>query len=236
LRLPYLTARLIELGPGLRYLDQACTPPQYAVCAYRAQLPLPFNAFLFDRTNGVFGPAPFEIKEQLSEEQNRFAWHVFLFEPAQVTRGMIYDVARQLTMFSLDDIKIRDFDDKFPQPIRKEIETSKLHLHPELLQLWSTVDYLFVLFALIVIAISLGKLRSDDSETGKTFTLFLWLTALDVLANAFVCGMLASGEGRFQARVIWLVPLLAYVSWFMTRRLAPAIAHRKKPGNNLSAR
>ena len=51
--------------------------------------------------------------------------------------------------------------------------------------------------------------------------------AFVVVANAFVTGVLANVEDRYQSRVIWLLPLLATLfalEWFEHRRLTAATA------------
>jgi hypothetical protein len=41
--------------------------------------------------------------------------------------------------------------------------------------------------------------------------IFLWICA-GILINAFVCGALSGSFSRYQARVVWLLPLVAIVS------------------------
>jgi len=36
---------------------------------------------------------------------------------------------------------------------------------------------------------------------------------LGLFLNALICGVLASPYGRFQARIIWLLPVLAALVW-----------------------
>jgi len=225
LRLPYLTARLTELDPGLRYLDHACTPPQYAVCAYRARLPLNWNAFMFDNDaqTGVFAPADFATKRQLSDEQVRFALHVFLFEPAQTIRGLMGDFGRQLVMFSVNDAKMPGVGENFPQQIGEKIKASNIYSYPEIIRQWSTVTYVVTIFSLAVVIFGLFRLRSNHEMSA--FALSVWITLLGVLANAFVCAVLASPFDRFQARVIWLVPLLAFGTWFVNERLGSSVVY-----------
>ena len=40
---------------------------------------------------------------------------------------------------------------------------------------------------------------------------FMGVVATGILANAFVCGALSSGDGRYQARIVWLIPFAAIV-------------------------
>ena len=53
---------------------------------------------------------------------------------------------------------------------------------------------------------SAGAAGDDGRSADWTFT---GIVLMGVLANAIICGALASPYDRFQARVIWLVPLVA---------------------------
>jgi hypothetical protein len=225
LRLPYLTARIIELGPGLRYLDQACQPPQYTVCAYRDRLPTYWTAFMFDTDTrrGIFAPANFAVKRQLSEEQGRFALNVILFEPADVVRGLIYDFANQLTRFSFSDQKMTSefsdyLTDNYPGQVSEKIKSSNIYRYPQVLQRWSTLNYGVAILAIVVAAFGLLKLRTQDNNANGGFTVSLWVIGGGILANALVCSVLASPLDRFQARVIWLIPLMALGIWLTNQR------------------
>ena len=231
LRLPYLTARIIELGPGLRYLDNACQPPQYTVCAFRDRLPTYWTAFMFDTDTrrGIFAPANFAVKRQLSEEQGRFALNVFLFAPADVIRGLIYDFGNQLTRFSFSDQKMTSqFSDylteNYPAGISEKIKSSNIYRYPQVLQNWSTLNYAVAVLAILAAAFGLVKLRAQENDTDGRFPISLWVIGFGILANALVCSALASPLDRFQARVIWLVPLLALGIWFKNQRLTADVS------------
>ena len=76
----------------------------------------------------------------------------------------------------------------------------------------------------MVAAFGLLKLRGQENGSNGGFTVSLWLIGSGILANALVCSVLASPLDRFQARVIWLIPLLALGIWFMNqRRTADAV-------------
>lgn len=225
LRLPYLTARTIELGPGLRYLDQACQPPQYTVCAYRDRLPTYWTAFMFDTDarRGIFAPANFSVKRQLSEEQGRFALNVFMYEPAEVIRGLVYDFSNQLTRFSFSDQKMTPefseyLTDNYPARVGEKIKSSNIYRYPQVLQRWSTLNYGVAILAIVVGAFGLLRLRTQENDGNGEFAVSLWVIGSGILANALVCSVLASPLDRFQARVIWLIPLMALGIWFTNQR------------------
>ena len=67
--------------------------------------------------------------------------------------------------------------------------------------------------------IVLGKNRNKAEAPGqRTSTLafdnFCWVVISGVVFNAVICATLASSMDRFQARVVWLIPL---VVWAMYR-------------------
>jgi hypothetical protein len=79
IRPPFLMARIIEDGPGYRYLQATCPHNGLAVCAFRDRFPSSADTFLWatDSNRGVFSTADPQTRRALSAEQLRFAWNVF---------------------------------------------------------------------------------------------------------------------------------------------------------------
>ena len=40
----------------------------------------------------------------------------------------------------------------------------------------------------------------------------LWISLATVICNAAICGALSGADDRYESRVIWLLPLLAYLA------------------------
>jgi hypothetical protein len=59
-----------------------------------------------------------------------------------------------------------------------------------------------------------ASLPSDRGrmEVARRLNIVVAVTVAGVLANAVICGVLASPYGRFQARVVWLLPLLVFLT------------------------
>ena len=92
LLLPHVTAHLIDMGPGYRYLRDNCSHEDFAVCRYLDRLPMNWVTFLGgDPRNGVFAIADLPTKRRMTAEQTRLAWKVFLYDPAGVTMGLAKD-------------------------------------------------------------------------------------------------------------------------------------------------
>jgi len=74
---------------------------------------------------------------------------------------------------------------------------------------WSTV--VAVLASLLVIS---RTLFMDVRQNGRLSSEGSWVAALvlGVLLNAAVCGALSTPKGRYQMRLIWVLPLAALVT------------------------
>jgi hypothetical protein len=68
--------------------------------------------------------------------------------------------------------------------------------------------------SLIYLAMVLARARGGD-QTSRDLAMFLLVVVLGLVANAIVCGGIASPNPRFQARVVWLLPFLAlaHLGW-----------------------
>lgn len=73
-----------------------------------------------------------------------------------------------------------------------------------------------VLLALSVVVFQLWKSKSSGGDPWAGIAL---LILLGLIANAFVCSGLSTVDARFQNRVVWLIPLLAFVP--LLRQYAP---------------
>ena len=96
-RLPFLSARLIEDGPGANFLRATCPQSGLAVCQYVGQLPISSQDFLFHGGPGksVFEDASANVHlRAISAEQTRFLFAVFKFDPIGVLRSGIMKTVR----------------------------------------------------------------------------------------------------------------------------------------------
>ncbi|MCB4822514.1 hypothetical protein [Roseicella aerolata] len=218
LRLPHMTAHLIELGPGLDYLRQHCgLGAPFAVCTYLDRLPTDWISFLFesDPARGVFGVADAATRRRISEEQARFLLAVLAHDPWGTMLGLAADGLRQVVTFDLDDIlytpkRLDFFATYFPAELAQGSTTTLLQTRPWIPPLHQAVIYAAA--PLAAGAAGFALLRPGpavrDPAWGQAGILALIVVA-GLLANAVVCGVLASPYGRFQARVVWLLPMVA---------------------------
>lgn len=250
LRLPHLSARLIDRGPGEAYLRQACPtlapPARWAACDFIDRYPLAWTDFLFAREpgRGVFAPADTATKRRLSGEQLALAWAVLRHDPAGVLGGMAADVGRQLTMFQIDiwglgPRELAMYTGRVPPPLLAAMEASRGAVSPQWQDRFSTVTRAAVLSSLVTLVILAGMwrrgqrgrpqhpgeraLRAPDATALGRLLPISALVLAGVVLNAMVCAVAAAPLDRFQARVIWLLPLLALagIATLWSARVAP---------------
>lgn len=227
-RLPFLGAHLIDMGPGWEHLADNCPDAGYAFCTFDIAPEATWEEILFSRTPGlgVYNLADPETRRALGDEQVRFALAVFADRPGATAAGLAADALRQLTRFSLDslDPKLSDWDryvGRLPARLRDRYgpdhafsaEPGRAAALLDPASVWIAAGALAAAAALIAAAVRLAPqaLAGADPAAARRLRLAGLLVA-GVIFNGLICGMLASPYDRFQARVIWLVPVAAAVA------------------------
>ncbi|QUD86864.1 hypothetical protein [Phenylobacterium montanum] len=219
---PFLTARVVADGPGTRFAQAGCGGQAFVVCRYAGRLPLDVDHFLWGQTDrdGVFQTASPADRRALGEEQARFALAAVRAYPMDQARASLANAIRQV-----GDSDISDFDYKpslrqtFIQSLPAETVRAMAHSRA-FAEAWP-VEALWglqtaVMGALVLAAAALMLRRPSGSGRERRALDFLALIVVGVLANAGVCGVLSSVNGRYEARVIWCAPL-ALAAWLMLR-------------------
>ena len=217
LLLPHLTAHLVEMGPGYRYIRASCPESGFAVCRFEDRLPIYWEDFvgLSDPHRGVFAPADLATKTKLSAEQVNFAVQTFLFDPRGVTIGMLRDGLRQIARFSplglrYNSGELQYFREHLPTDVNGKIRRSMLGRTDGILVLVNLTNLGMVFAGSAILCIFyIRRSQVKQSQTDAGLACFVTIVLAGVLLNAGVCGMLASPLDRYQARVIWLIPFAA---------------------------
>lgn len=211
---PFLSARLIDDGPGYRYLAEHCPGADLELCNHVERLPLASDWFLWDKREetGVYQLASPEARRRMGEEQFRFARAVIAAYPASQARASLANLGEQLTRFSL-----REF--AYNQEMRQRIDGVFLGerltgvqgtlLYEGRFPLWPVSSFQagLVLLSLGIAGLALWRGRSGAFlMLGVSFGLVL-------LGNATITGMLSTPHDRYQARLIWIVVLFVLMAW-----------------------
>jgi hypothetical protein len=221
--LPFLTARVLEDGPGRKHLDVTCAadPDVYELCRFRNN-PLDNvldTLFSNDPDTGAFTLSDREGQIRLNKEQSRFVAHSVLGDPLGTFGAAIANGTRQLVRFVLPP----DFNapagwtateaPEWGGKAQEQIIRSATYKDAFPLVPISAVIYVVVIAS---VAFLIWRLTRSDilqiihARTDKEANLLIGvaaLIALLIIANAFLCAVFSGVYDRYQIRIIWLLPL-----------------------------
>ncbi|HEX2711865.1 MAG TPA: hypothetical protein VHM88_06530 [Candidatus Acidoferrales bacterium] len=207
-RPPFLLARVIADGPGKRYLEQHCGELRLAICAHVRDLPDNTDDFLW----GDHAWNSPEQEEQLRHEEMAVVLGSLRAYPREELFAAAHHFWRQLLNYGLwsydpNQWTSENIDISLPGSRVRYLRSRQAQgmLHEQLfssLQDWTLIASLLVIVAWTLFARRWWSRRLVGLTAIITFI---------VVANAAVTGNLSNVEDRYQASVIWLVPLLAGV-------------------------
>ena len=215
---PFLTARVIADGPGSRYAQERCLGQSFTVCRFAKRLPMSVDDFLWGPgvDNGVFQTASKDERRALADQDARFAVTAAAAYPLQQVTASARNAALQLVDTDLGDFNYdshvrADFAATWPAGPRAALQTSLAYRQAWPLQTMWLLQTVVLLGSLAAI----GVMATRASNSGPALLepadalLLAVLIIVGVLANGAVCGVLSTLYGRYQARVVWLIPLAA---------------------------
>jgi hypothetical protein len=225
LLVPLLTARFLADGTGLDYVREHCPEAGFAACAYRDRKEVVVGEFLWSLEPGRGGYmiADTAMRRALSTEDSRFALAVLAAYPVEQGIRILGNGWRQMLRFDIDLLDYKCAAKPNCWPSLPPAERSALLASLGGSDLWpqeaiATVHYAVVALALVLLlAWAVG-----DAQTGREGAgdIFLWLVLLLVAmaVNALLGGGVSDPQPRYQARVIWLAPLLAVIAVLVWQR------------------
>jgi hypothetical protein len=224
IRPPFIMARLIEMGPGYEYLKTHCSDPVFTVCRFLDQLPQRTETFLWSSgaSVGVFPLASPETKRALGEEQYAFAIRVLMFDPVGVTVSLLRYGLHQLGTFGLAEFYYCDecateIRDSLPAEHWSRMQHAVAFHHSWPSRAFTIVDHFFVILSLMLLT-AVAAFHFNRGVDRRALQVeacrllpgwFFVAVAVGIGANALICGGFSVVHDRYQARVIWLLPLVA---------------------------
>jgi hypothetical protein len=219
-RLPYLTARFVADGPAKLYLRTHCGAEHWMLCAHLDQLPSTDDDFIWG-DDTIWTRASKQEKQELLQEELPLISHTLRAYPKQ-------QIAISLGSFfsQLNDFGVNDFDNN--TWMEDNIETTmqgahavyerSLQAHDRVpSELFTQLQRWPIYLAAILLAVLLpSTLRRKDLPLLG----FCIVIVPTLIANAFVVATLSEVDSRYQARVIWLLPLLTAIAlwrWWDSR-------------------
>lgn len=250
-RPPFLMARLLADGPGRDYLAKVCVglDQPFLLCRFKGAPLTRSDDILWEDKPGVGVFNAIKPPEQLIMEQQEgaFVRGVILSDPMGVLGAALRNWGRQLTKISSHD-PLRDprafLANEYWQTTRlvdlipnaracKPVGPGcKPWLGPTPVKWWH------VAVMLACLAYGLWRLSRPDALAALMDRKRPWsheavraaaacvILLLVVVVNAGVCGVLSGAFSRYQARIVWLVPMAAGLI-ACALGLAPQLAARR---------
>ncbi len=209
-RPPFLMARVIADGPGRWYLQRRCGDLHLAICDHLHDLPDNVADFLWG-IHGIWGSSSADEQERLRRGEMPVVLGTLRAYPQEELIISADHFWRQLQTFGLSDYDPNPWifemiDTVLPGARARYLQSRQAQetLHEEF---FTSVQDWTVIASLVVIAVWTVFVRQWSRRVIGLTAIIVFV----VIANAAVTGILSNVEDRYQARVIWLVPLLAGV-------------------------
>jgi len=223
---PFLTARLIEDGPGWAYLTETCPDPGLESCALREAIdgqPQRMYAsdilYSTDEAHGSLARMPLEQQKRIAAEQARFAELVVKSHPFGVAAAVLRNSARQLVHISV--AMTLPVDEMGARVAALTGYLPAALAHARLTEIPAWLGWLDAAHGALYLA-SAAALAALTALPGSALPAALRVLALmvvaGIVANAGICGALSQPADRYGARVLFLLPLTAALLWIVSRR------------------
>lgn len=221
IRPPFVTARLTADGPGTRYLQETCPGNGFLLCRYVSRLPLPSDHFLWSKSgvDGVFRASPPAQRRQIAADETRFVLATLRHLPLQTITAFAVGARRQIKQVGLSEfnygwIERGFFFNNLPRPIYQETSHTRAFSLSMPARFFA---WLARIMAILSLAICLWIVM--DHRISNKLRLAIALIICGIIVNAFICGGLSGAHDRYQGRVLWLLPWIAYLA--LLARLMP---------------
>ncbi len=197
-RFPTALTRSVVDGPARWYLEKHCATEHYAVCeVFGTHIPSTINDFLFYKW-GLNGRATPEQMDRIRAEEAEIVMKAALEYPGYEAYNLSRTILRQLFRFDLGKSRFREClaPDADGAP---EIVLCPRQRQPLMVAV-SMLDNILLALCLAWLAANLKRL--DNRER---FAVLLVVAGL--IGNATIVVVFSTLSPRYQARVIWVLPL-----------------------------
>jgi hypothetical protein len=221
----FLLARSIADGPARRYLQAHCPQVGFAICAFADRLPDNVRDVLWSE-HSLWAQAPYEMRERIRAEESRVVLAAFCSDPWTEIAASARHAFDQFAAFGMQGsffpdpyIQTRVHDALPPRPAAAWLASREARraLHEAAFERVQRAVLLVSVAALAAAALIL------NGPSARRVAALCAFSTVALVANAAIVGALSSIEDRYQARVVWLVPLAAVIAslaWLDERRAA----------------
>jgi hypothetical protein len=214
-RFPVALTRSVVDGPARWYLEKQCVTPRYAVCeVFGTKIPDNINDFLFYES-GLNGRATPEQMDRIRAEEAEIVMNAALEYPGYEAYNLSRNIVRQFFRFDLGKSRFKERlaldSDGVPQLVLSGRQMQPVMVFVGMLN--------NLVLALCMAWMALNLKRLDNKER-----LLALLVVAGLVGNATIVVAFSSLAARYQARVVWVLPLfvLSLAAVYFRNRAAKA--------------
>lgn len=224
---PYITARIIQDGPGLTYLDAHCPDDTIPTCKLHEALQWSDDPYRITASHIVFETSErlgsFRLmtprdQRAVADDQIAFFFDVLADQPIATVMAFLKNTFNQAGRVAVDLTIPTDkivVQNSFVHGLLfGSFEHGRITRDVSWLNPVTRAQEIFYLLSLAVILALILLPRRVPGEVKALAIMVL----LGILANALVCGGISQPSTRYGARVIWLLPLMATIMVIFARR------------------
>jgi hypothetical protein len=225
---PYLMARVLVDGPGRLYLRDACAERmRFEICRYADQSFRNVNDILWntDPRRGIYMLADTDSRRRLMREERAFVIGAVTHYPLEQLAASSGNAWRQFTRVGVGaELRLArlaweqlHFNELAPSDdARARASLAFREIFP--VRLIDVLDGAIILAASVFllwrltrgdVLAALGEASTADAEARRALFAIAACLALWLGANAILCGVFSGVFDRYQARAVWIAPMLA---------------------------
>ena len=214
IRPPFVAMRLIADGPGIEYLKDHCDRRPFIYCRINIDQQPYSDTLLWslDPQRSLFRGLSYADQRTAASQQTPFVLAVLADRPLAVISALSVDVVEQIFRFDLRgfnySIGMRErYASAVPNRLLKEMRSTRAYQEKMIVRPTELLTALITLLSLVAIVLFLVRSR-HISELGHIRAACFFIL-LAVSLNAALSGALSGAKGRYQMRLIWILPLIA---------------------------
>ncbi|MEP2101754.1 MAG: hypothetical protein ABJP02_09615 [Parasphingorhabdus sp.] len=212
---PFLAARVISDGPGYQYLEKHCKTEDLKFCRVLDFPVINHDQLLWStsKDEGVFQALSNREKREIAALEKAFVLDVFLEYPIEVLVASFRGFGTQLVTFNLPNFNYNDkqkaqYQEKIPSELFSAQKQSAAFKNTMPTRFWEISTFIISGLALLFLLGFIFRNFRQSGHLSKT-AIFSLLIVVGIFANAAICGALSGAKGRYQMRLVWVLPLAA---------------------------
>lgn len=197
-RFPVALTRSVVDGPARWYLEKRCATAHYAVCeVFGTKIPSTINDFLFYE-NGLNGRATPEQMDRIRAEEAEIVMNAALEYPGYEAYNLSRNIVRQLFRFDLGKSRFKERLALDAEGV-PQLVLSGRQMQPVMV----FVGMLNNIVLILCMVWAILNLRHLDNRERLSISFVI----AGLVGNATIVVVFSSLVARYQARVIWVLPL-----------------------------